>query len=482
MSTKQTAARKPSGTSQGTPSPGNPPKTRLAAQTEQENSQNMATPISKPIDEKDFKKLDLDKKMDSMAAAINKLASAVDTKLDAITKRIEDQMNDRVQPIWRAIFDEEEGLKPKVHKLEKTVFDDQEGVEARTLQLEKAAQYASNRIEDLVRENNRMSREMSAIKGTISRQEEQIQNTKDKVVYLTGKSMDKNITISGIKEEKEENCRQKVLEFLQEVLEIPPEQAEEVKVAHRIGSPNAEKYIPVNPRTGEPQPRLMVIKCTRALKEVILQAFNAYKEKLGRAKPKFLVRIQLPDKTMENHREVNHYVWEQKRKDDGLPKERKARIKVANNTVYVDKKEISHSLPEIKFADLFPSPEEQEQIDTLQMHKSEVKTVKRSQFQGFAAHADSKDFASQAQLKVRQTFPDASHVITAFVSARGDYYFDNDGEFGAGLRLARYIKDGDYGDMVVCVVRRFGGVHVGPQRFSAILEVAKQAIDKLLNC
>lgn len=194
---------------------------------------------------------------------------------------------------------------------------------------------------------------------------------------------------------------------------------------------------------------------------------------------KFYINEHLPDKITEKRREIRHFIWEQKRKDDSLPKEAKATIKVQNDIVYVYKIPVKHKSPPIKLVDMFPTSDRQAQLDEIVLMKSDDGTVKNSVFQAFAIHATKSGDIQDARLKVRIANPSVSHVIAAFVSGHGQYAYDDDGEYGSGLRLARAIQNAGYTDVVIVVARRFGGQHVGAQRFQVINELALQAVLRL---
>lgn len=188
---------------------------------------------------------------------------------------------------------------------------------------------------------------------------------------------------------------------------------------------------------------------------------------------------RFPIKHWKKKREVNHFIWEQKSKEEHLPKQQKSKILVRKDTVYVNRLAVKHKLPKVKFPLLYKDPAIQDEIDNLVTFRSDLKTVKDSIFQAFAAYANTTEEAHKVQTRIRQANPAASHVIAAFVSGTGDYAFNEDGEFGSGIRLVRKIKERDFADVVVCIVHKFGGKHIGPQRFQIINDLAIQAIERL---
>lgn len=254
--------------------------------------------------------------------------------------------------------------------LDKVITEDDIGLKAKVGALEQAANQYEHRFDQLQAENLQLRRELTIFKGIAQRQQEQISVAKQDIVYLTSKSMSKNITISGLIEQKNENCKAVAISFLHDELKVPmDDDVGEIKIAHRVGLYNPEAT----------QPRLMVVKCSLALKNAALEAFKIYKEdreKNSEIPLKFYVNEQLPDMMAEKKREIRHFVWEQKRKDDHLPKGQKANIKVQNDIVYVNKQPVKHRLPIIKLSEMFPDQEMQEKLDATQLVKSSDRTSK----------------------------------------------------------------------------------------------------------
>ena len=90
------------------------------------------------------------------------------------------------------------------------------------------------KIEDSIADIELLKSENTILKGIVHKQSKQLMIMNEKVAMLTAKSMEKNITISGITEAKKENCKQLAIDFLKQKVEIDVAD-EEILVAHRIG-------------------------------------------------------------------------------------------------------------------------------------------------------------------------------------------------------------------------------------------------------
>jgi uncharacterized YigZ family protein len=92
--------------------------------------------------------------------------------------------------------------------------------------------------------------------------------------------------------------------------------------------------------------------------------------------------------------------------------------------------------------------------------------VKRSQFLSFAAPATNRDEADNFIRSLRHQYPQASHVCWAYIAGAPNTTIrsmSDDGEPSgtAGMPILKVLEYSGYGDIVVAVVRYFGGTKLG---------------------
>jgi len=92
--------------------------------------------------------------------------------------------------------------------------------------------------------------------------------------------------------------------------------------------------------------------------------------------------------------------------------------------------------------------------------------IKRSKFLTFAAHADSRDTAEAFIRGLRMQHPQANHVCWAYIAGAPDTTvrsMSDDGEPSgtAGMPMLKVLQHSGLGDIVVAVVRYFGGTKLG---------------------
>jgi hypothetical protein len=115
-----------------------------------------------------------------------------------------------------------------------------------------------------------------------------------------------------------------------------------------------------------------------------------------------------------------------------------------------------------------------------QLASSSLLTSHASKFVGYASALPASTHIPTF-LEHITAFPSlkrATHFMYAYRTASGSGAHDG-GERGAGERLERLLELRDANNVVVLVVRWYGGVKLGSERWNCISKVAKQALDRL---
>ncbi len=107
---------------------------------------------------------------------------------------------------------------------------------------------------------------------------------------------------------------------------------------------------------------------------------------------------------------------------------------------------------------------------------------KGSKFLSFAFHIESEDEADELRKKFKKKYYDATHVVYAFrLGAEGERFrAADDGEpsGSSGLPVLNTIRSKGLTDVIVLVVRYFGGTKLGiPGLIDAYSQAASMAID-----
>ena len=93
--------------------------------------------------------------------------------------------------------------------------------------------------------------------------------------------------------------------------------------------------------------------------------------------------------------------------------------------------------------------------------------IKKSRFIALIEHAPSPEVAHAFIQAIRQRYPDAGHVCYAFIAGEPGCTphvgFSDDGEPNgtAGMPMLNVLQHGEIGELVIAVVRYFGGIKLG---------------------
>ena len=108
---------------------------------------------------------------------------------------------------------------------------------------------------------------------------------------------------------------------------------------------------------------------------------------------------------------------------------------------------------------------------------------RKSQFFGFAIHAESVEEAIEFRHRVIERIPSASHYVSAWMLADGSEFFSDAKEphGSAGLPVLNAIKGRDLKDTACVVARIFGGTLLGKGGLMrAYTKAASEALDAAL--
>lgn len=123
-------------------------------------------------------------------------------------------------------------------------------------------------------------------------------------------------------------------------------------------------------------------------------------------------------------------------------------------------------------------------IDELQnqLLQTEEYTIKNSTFIALAAKVHSIQEVKDLYIATAQRFPSADHIMAAYALKEKGILKSgavDDKEYGAASKIKNAIFETKTKNTVVFVVRFYGGIHMGFERFGAILHVTKDILRKI---
>ena len=122
--------------------------------------------------------------------------------------------------------------------------------------------------------------------------------------------------------------------------------------------------------------------------------------------------------------------------------------------------------------------QEQDKIDRMKLYAYSPVEEKGSKFTAFAIKLQSLTEVRRAYVKMHQLYPEASHIMAAYLIKNYEGYQD-DREFGAAVKILKTLKQHqNIPNIAIYVVRQHDGTHIGPRRHTLIEKVVTEVIAK----
>lgn len=125
-----------------------------------------------------------------------------------------------------------------------------------------------------------------------------------------------------------------------------------------------------------------------------------------------------------------------------------------------------------------------QKAEELDIVLGDTKHQDKSKFISYAVAVEDTEDIQAAYVKLKMKFADATHISCAFhlpganTPLNQDYI--DDGEFGCGRVMLNTLKEEQYMNMAIFIVRYYGGVHLGNIRFDIFKKLATAVIKALM--
>ena len=292
--------------------------------------------------------------------------------------------------------------------------------------------------------------------------DERITYIEKKKEHEEGRNMANNILIKGLKEEKQEKCVEIVSAFFKDVVKVPSEVG--IKDAFRIGK-------------GENRVMLVKLKSTQDKEKIYKHTSNLKGVKNFVNKP-YKILDQLPARDAAECARHQDILWENRQKEnsqDHINMSLKKGTLTVGSTTYRSKPLVR--APTAK--DVLKAPVA-DQIRWRKVKCIAGSVIKKDKcwFQGFSVVTGRMETIRDAYLKLREEHSDSMHIMCGYrlpgknTPFLQDSVDDNEG----GAHILRMLKQANIYNRAVFVKRHYGGTHLGPTRFQAIVEAAQSAV------
>ena len=362
----------------------------------------------------------------------------------------------------------------KLDNINNDLYRDKDGVWPRLESVEET-------LETTVDVQEQTNFQFAIMKGVMLKQEKHIAQLQQKVEELTARQMSVNVTISGILEpekddtndtqQPEEDCCAVVLNFCKTQLQIDVEE-KDILVAHRIGpSPSLASTVS--------HPRLMVVRCSPAAKQKMLDNSKKLAKKTNANGGSFYINQQIPESVMAEKKNIAHEIKRIRDGNKDLPLQQRTRYRVKNRVLYIEGKPVQKAIAPPSIRDMIPDTiAEQEKMEKIKLWYAESKQEKGNIFTAIAAKVSGTGEINRVYRRLRQLYPAASHISLGYECQKA-FGNQDDGEYSAGLCIQKALEDNNVTNKAVFVVRLASGNKLGPRRFQIIRDAVHEVLTKI---
>ena len=334
-------------------------------------------------------------------------------------------------------------------------------------------------VKSVVHENVLMKNQIQQLIGENTRLKQGVNKLTSSLENLQLHEMSNNMIISGIPETPGENCKSKVYDFLISTMCIPRKYLYShdniigeirIDIAHRIGK--LTTYASTASQKTKTTRPIVVKFLSRAGKDIVMSHRSNLKDK------KFKVSDQLPNSMRERRiAQIPSLIELRKIKDNKV---------TLNKDVLVCNSKVVQ--PKFSQNPLQPCRDLSKTVSFEQLEHTHSVSENKSVFQAHCKITNSLTDASAARdsLLQSQAVAQRDHLIYAYRIKDKDSEMiiegnSDDGEWNASIILANLLRKRDCTGVFLCVSRKFGGTHLGPDRFRIIEKVASEALNSVLE-
>ena len=298
-------------------------------------------------------------------------------------------------------------------------------------------------------------------KGRLLRMEHEVKCLKEEGLKLQCHSMKDNLVFTNIDEsfeDRSEDTERVLTKFLEKEMKIPKEVLQKITLdrVHRMGRKNTRYNRPIvakfNPYSG---------------KEAVLK----HTSNLDSSK-NFGVNEQYPEEIRKRRDQV-YPAYKEAKREGKKAKWFKDKVLVGKQFIYApDDSSVTETGTDIDQIALNTS-----------VYRTPVKNILDSEFKGHAVKLNDTNHVTSALHAIRRdpTAAMATHLVYAYKikkeNGQTEINYEDDREHGAGKRLFKILDDSGVDNVLVAVLRLFGGTELGYQRFGHYVDSGKEVLN-----
>ena len=231
-------------------------------------------------------------------------------------------------------------------------------------------------------------------------------------------------------------------------------------------------------KIGAHQPEAIVMTLPTIMeKNMIYQNVYKIKDIVNKDKRKIYFKDYTPTATMEKRKREQDIMNEM---NDRPPMQQKE-VKYTKKGLTIDGEAYTKKVQVPDPTKIIQMPiSEIEKIMSIKMNNSEKISKENSEFLAFTAAVSSLKEISEGYMKIKLEHPGARHIVAVWCISGTKRHevedFQDDGEVGVGRICLQVMKENNITNRAFYIVRYYGGIKMGNDRFDCYIRVMKDAL------
>ena len=301
----------------------------------------------------------------------------------------------------------------------------------------------------------------------IARYDEKFEVLTRKVTAMEMKEMKPEIIVFGLNEIENKTCMDTFKDFCQTKLDL--QNIPEISYAYWKGSAKGIK------------PMVVHFKHVSAKKEIYAKTPNL-KDKTNEKGNSYQIEDHLPEEIAEIQRRQKQIV----RLNKKVPQAHRATTVYKKGKLFINNAPYEPKVPSTKAMDVLAFSTDVEALKSIQeitVANGGTESEQGSTFHAFACPVQNTEQIRKYYIHFKRRFPNATHIsmgykFSALNKALAEDCLD-DGEFGFGRKILHLIAQSNLENIMVVVIRFYGGKHIGGKRFEILSRLVQNACSAL---
>ena len=319
-------------------------------------------------------------------------------------------------------------------------------------------------LKQQIKNSSAINKQLHYVMHVVVRTEQEVEIANRRVEKLEERGNKGSLRIIGLTEKDNENTKEVVLTFFEKIMKMP--QIPKVQFAHRLGK---GKHRPVLVRLLDRSETQLIFSCVKNLKDVVNPNGKPY-----------IIREQLTEAGNEKKRRQQD-IYRQNR---SIPLSHQLTLSRKNGEVFIGSDQYKKKVPPPKSKEILSATRpEKDRFHQINISKGGTKEKDGSKYFAYALRTSNFERMRDGYRKIKEQHLGANHIMCGYRIIGENFAnlqdYSDDGDHGCARKILEVLQKQGVYNIVVYIVRYYGGVHLGATRFTIVRELTEEILSKL---